>query len=195
MNIYVGHSTKYPFKELLYQPIKETRLYREHFMVLPHEETDELFDTRLFLEKCDLFIADVTYPSLGLGIELGWANEIGVPIIAISQAGNPLSKSVGVITKDMYQYQNEAELKEILDTKIVKRNNLTIEINQCSSDDFWYQKHVGETFQARKSDSKAFEYEIVDNKNKAFRYVVYGDASVVKNNENKKNKTKNNEVK
>lgn len=74
MKIYVAHSSGYDYQNELYSPIRNSTLNTKHQITLPHENSIEQFNSKEFLKKCNLVIADVSYPSTGLGIELGWAN-------------------------------------------------------------------------------------------------------------------------
>jgi len=49
-----------------------------------------------WLSACDLMVAEVTTPSLGVGYELGWATVLGKPILCLHQtiSGRPLSAMI-----------------------------------------------------------------------------------------------------
>jgi 2'-deoxynucleoside 5'-phosphate N-hydrolase len=49
-----------------------------------------------WLKSCDLVVAEVTCPSLGVGYELGWAVALGKPVLCLcrSLAGRPLSAMI-----------------------------------------------------------------------------------------------------
>jgi 2'-deoxynucleoside 5'-phosphate N-hydrolase len=50
-----------------------------------------------WLSSCDLVIAEVTTPSLGVGYELGWATALGKPVLSLHRtisAGQPLSAMI-----------------------------------------------------------------------------------------------------
>jgi len=59
-----------------------------------------------WLRSCDLLVAEVTLPSLGVGYELGWACALGKPVLALyrSQPGKRLSAmiagSAGIVTAE-----------------------------------------------------------------------------------------------
>jgi hypothetical protein len=74
MKIYVSHSTSFDFKEELYKPIRSSDLNSIHEIILPHEDSNEQFKTLDLFKSggCKLIIAEVSYPSTGQGIELGW---------------------------------------------------------------------------------------------------------------------------
>ena len=118
MDIYVGHSSGYDFQERLYSPLKDSELFREYNVVLPHE-TEGLFDSKSFFqEKCDLFIAEVSEASTGLGIELGWADLFDVEIILISEKEITVSSSLKALDSDHIKYATPDEIIEIANSKI-----------------------------------------------------------------------------
>jgi nucleoside 2-deoxyribosyltransferase len=49
-----------------------------------------------WLSSCDLVVAEVTTPSLGVGYELGWATVLGKPVLCLYQttSGRPLSAMI-----------------------------------------------------------------------------------------------------
>lgn len=111
MNIYVGHSKLQNYREDLYKPLRESELNQEHTFIFPHEESDRPYNSKEYLfSTCDLLIADVTHLSLGLGVELGWADSFGVPIICLYKRGTTLSKSLAVITKYFIVYDNPQDM-------------------------------------------------------------------------------------
>jgi hypothetical protein len=50
-----------------------------------------------WLTSCDLVVAEVTTPSLGVGYELGWATALKKPVLCLYRtiAGRPLSAMIG----------------------------------------------------------------------------------------------------
>ncbi|MFB6213675.1 MAG: hypothetical protein ABEJ07_03895 [Candidatus Nanohaloarchaea archaeon] len=115
MEIYVGHSSSIDYKSSLYQPLKDSKLYEEHNLVFPHEDSEGIFDSKTFLrEECDLMIGEVSEPSTGLGIELGWADMYDVPVICIYQESADPSSSLSAVTDTVVSYEGEGELVEIL---------------------------------------------------------------------------------
>lgn len=71
------------------------------------------------ITKCDLFVAEVSSPSHGVGMELQMAKEYNIPIIAIAK-GN-ISKSTMVLglpnLKKMIAYKDLKDLKEKLEVE------------------------------------------------------------------------------
>lgn len=110
MKIYCPHATSFDFVTGWYEPLRDLEFTSE--LTLPHESTDEQFASREFLEsgECDLVIAEVSYPSLGLGIELGWASMQGVPVVAMYQSGTKPSGAVYAVTDRVIEYKDENDL-------------------------------------------------------------------------------------
>jgi hypothetical protein len=118
MKIYVGHSTDMEFREVLYQPLKNSRIAEEHELVLPHD-SKEFFDSKRFLsEECNLFIAEVSDDSTGLGIELGWAEEFEVPIVCVFGEGSKPSSALQTVTENVREYGDREELVKIVEEVI-----------------------------------------------------------------------------
>lgn len=111
MKIYIAHSRGYDFQKQLYEPLKNSDLATKHELIFPHSESSEPFSSKeLFQNNCDLIIAEVSYPATGLGIELGWADMLKVPVICIYKSGSKVSGSLKVITDNFIEYSDEKDL-------------------------------------------------------------------------------------
>ena len=103
MKIYVSHASSYDFRNELYAPLKHALKDPELF--LPHENSDSANkDTMEILVSCDIVIAEVSYPSTGQGIELGWANMLHKPIVCIYKSGTRPSSAIPLIATSMQAY-------------------------------------------------------------------------------------------
>ncbi|MFA6295876.1 MAG: hypothetical protein WC663_00830 [Patescibacteria group bacterium] len=119
MNIYVAHSRDFDYKRDLYGPIRKSNLNSKYNFVLPHENNEKPFYSKDFFKKeCDVILAEVSYPSTGLGIELGWANFYNIPIICIYRKNVKLSGSLHAITNYFLEYSNSDELISGIERKI-----------------------------------------------------------------------------
>lgn len=111
MNIYISHSTNIDYRALIYQPILNSSLYYEHNVVLPHKLSTEQYPTKEFLKHtCELVIADISYPSTGQGIELGWADIFKVPIACIYSSSTVYSNSLKSVSKLFYSYDQPSDV-------------------------------------------------------------------------------------
>ncbi len=116
MKIYIAHSSAFDFQKELYQPIQNSALAKEDEFIFPHRDSGEPFNSKeLFQNGCDLIIAEVSYPATGLGIELGWADLLNVPIVCIYKKGSKASGSLKVVTETFLEYSDTEDL--ILKTK------------------------------------------------------------------------------
>ena len=118
MTIYISHPTAFDFHTELYQPIRDSRLNNQHTIVLPHEHSDEQFDSKSFFKTCDLIVAEVSYPSTGQGIELGWANLLHVPIISLYKKGQKFSGALKVISDTLIEYENQEDMIVKLESEL-----------------------------------------------------------------------------
>ncbi len=109
MKIHVVHSNSYDFRNELYTPLRNSELNNLHQIFLPHE-TDEFIKTKDLIRDCDIVIAEVSYPATGLGIELGWADAFGKPIICISKQDSKISGSLKVVSEVFIEYASSEEL-------------------------------------------------------------------------------------
>lgn len=110
LKIYVGHATNFDFQNQLYLPLKASELAEKHTFIFPHDQGLTPRPTKDGISSCDLFIAEVSYPSTGLGIELGWANVHSRPILCIYQKGSQPSESVKIVTNDFVEYDGSNDL-------------------------------------------------------------------------------------
>ena len=115
LNIYVAHSNKFNYIKKLYEPIKNAKSLSMHNFFFPHDEVNKLVNTKEIIKDSDLIIADVSCPSIGLGIELGWADYLKIPILCISEKGLEYSSSLKFITNNFLEYDNPRNLIEKLE--------------------------------------------------------------------------------
>lgn len=112
MNIYVCHSMSYDFKNDLYNPLRNSTLNKKYNIIFPHEVNNrQFFSKKLFQsKKCDLIIAEVSFPSTGEGIELGWADSLQIPISCIYKKDSKLSSALRMLTNKFIEYENSSDL-------------------------------------------------------------------------------------
>ncbi len=109
MKIYVSHSRSFDFENELYKPIRASVLNTEHEFFLPHENGQSI-NTKEVLQDCDLILAEVSFPSTGQGIELGWANMLNKRIVCISRKASEVSGSLKYITDNFITYSDKDDL-------------------------------------------------------------------------------------
>lgn len=109
MKIFVAHSSNFDFKNELYIPLRSSNLNNLHEIRLPQEKGYEEI-TKDIIKNSDVVVAEVSYPSTGQGIELGWANIFEVPIICIHKEGSKISSSLSKITDKFIVYKDKEDM-------------------------------------------------------------------------------------
>ncbi len=112
MKVYFGHSKAIDYENIIYKVIRESEDLKDYNIILPHETDKTAYNTRDFYKSLDLFIADISEKATGLGIELGWAFDDGVPIYYVYQEGSKLSSSVRCLSDKFYSYTDRDSLIE-----------------------------------------------------------------------------------
>jgi len=70
MKIYIAHSSEIDFRRDLYTPLRNDSYFKKHHLILPHESSNKISNTRDDYKSIDIFIAECSKASVGLGIEL-----------------------------------------------------------------------------------------------------------------------------
>lgn len=117
--IYVGHNRSIDFQNILYAPIRGSELNSKFQLILPHEKTDEPFNSKEGLKNCKYMIAEISDQSIGLGIEIGWANLYGVEVIFIYQSGSKISNSLKAVSETFIEYNSNEELIQKLSDVLI----------------------------------------------------------------------------
>ena len=120
MKIYFAHSREFNYQKDLYDPIRADRKIPQAEVILPHEYSDHSNNTRDFYRTLDVMIAEVSYSSIGLGIELGWAADDGIPIYCLYRQGSKPSGSLHAVTHEFYEYSSTEEMLEVIGEIISK---------------------------------------------------------------------------
>ena len=106
MKVYISHSCKYDYTNRIYTPIKNSDLVQSNTFFLPHEDKNKIVNTKDIISNCDLVIAEVSSPTIGQGIELGWADYAKIPIVCIYEKETRISTSLKFITNYFIEYED-----------------------------------------------------------------------------------------
>ena len=90
-------------------PIINSKLYKECEFIFPHL-TDNTFNSKEAIDQSDLFIAEVSRASLGLGIEIGRAEMSNKRILCIYNEKNNVSSCIEYINADVIGYKNSEDM-------------------------------------------------------------------------------------
>jgi hypothetical protein len=108
MKIFVSHSSNINEEEL-YKPLREFALNTTYEFFLPHESKN-LGNTKERIKGSDLVLAEVSLPSIGQGIELGWADIFNIPIVCVVKENTKTSGSLKFITNKFVIYKDSEDL-------------------------------------------------------------------------------------
>jgi len=85
-------------------------------IVFPHQEAEETHLTQAQIAKADLVLVEVSIPSTGSGIELGWANALGKEVVAFHQGGSQPSPAIKFVAKQIHVYVTREDIINTLDS-------------------------------------------------------------------------------
>lgn len=110
MKIYLSHSGNYDYESKLYIPLRSSDIAREHQIFFPHDKENINTISKNVIAHSELLIAEVSYPSTGQGIELGWANDGNAQILCIYRAGSKTSSSLRFVATQFIEYDNTDDM-------------------------------------------------------------------------------------
>ena len=111
--VYVAHSKDFPFESDLYEPIRKSILSKQYHFIFPHEG-GKLVNSKESITSCDIFLAELSIPGTGMGIEIGWADMLGKPILTFHQASKDPGRGISFVAKEVIPYQNVNDFIEKL---------------------------------------------------------------------------------
>lgn len=110
MKIYVSHSSSYDYVNELYNPIEQSNLIKKHNFFLPHKKENLPMKPNNNISNFDIVLAEVSFPSTGQGIELGWAQCLNKPIICIYKKNSKISSALKVTANIFIEYSTKSEM-------------------------------------------------------------------------------------
>ena len=111
MKIYVCHSSSFDYENELYLPLKESQLSKKHKLFYPHDE----INTIDIIKHSDLIIPEASYPSTGMGIEIGRAEMFNKKIIFLVKKGLKPSSLLRFVSENIIEYESKRDLIEKLE--------------------------------------------------------------------------------
>jgi hypothetical protein len=103
--IIVTHSSDLNWKNEFYNCLKKFRS-EDYEIFLPQEDGAREKITKEMIKDCDFVIAEVSFPSTGQGIELGWADINNKRINCVFKEGSKISNSLRFISDNFLSYTN-----------------------------------------------------------------------------------------
>jgi hypothetical protein len=124
MNIYLSHSSNYDYENELYSPLKSSDLARKHQILFPHDKENTNQNSKNTIELTNLIIAEVSRPSTGQGIELGWADELNITILCLYKTSSQISSSLQFISKDFIEYNDSVDMIKKIENWLIVHEEL-----------------------------------------------------------------------
>ena len=124
MTIYISHSRNFDYQKELYQILQNSSLAQKYNLILSHLNSAEPYPTKdlILNKKCDLVLAEVSFPATGQGIELGWADVAQIPMICISKKDHKIAGSLKVISNNFIEYTDLVDAIDEIEQIIVNLN-------------------------------------------------------------------------
>lgn len=110
MKIYISHSNKFNYFDELYIPLLNSKIKEENELIFPHSKELENVDTKEILASCDVLIAEISNPAIGVGIEIGRAEACNLKIICLLKNGVKCNSSVKRVADNIIKYNNIQEM-------------------------------------------------------------------------------------
>ena len=118
MKIFFAHSSAYDYINKFYAPLKKSPyLLDEHECIFPMDK-GALGKSKTEVQTCNLLIAEVSLPSTGQGMEIGWADACGIPIITIAKEGSAPSGALIYVAQKTHFYTSPESLVKLVETLV-----------------------------------------------------------------------------
>ena len=120
MKIYVGCSlTHAPEKFIvsigdLKNRLRESHEILEFIGLVGGTERDVFENDTKMVKTCDLFLAECSFPAIGLGYELGTALALNKPILAVASHSAKVSRLVLGVTHPAYTFMRYGNIDDIV---------------------------------------------------------------------------------
>ncbi len=89
-------------------------VFVEAYAFAPDQQHAMMAATQADLRAADLLIAEVTHKAIGVGIEIGYAAALGIPVIYVRHADAEPSTTIGGLAARCIVYRTPADLRDQL---------------------------------------------------------------------------------
>ena len=110
MKVIITHSSDLDFETILYRPLMSADFWTDHEILLPQRTGLRAQITREMVRDADLLLCEVSLPSTGQGIEIGWATLFETPIICFHHADAKPSDALQFVCDTFFQYTDEGDM-------------------------------------------------------------------------------------
>ena len=122
--LYIGCSLAQAPEEFIESIAILRKSLSEHFITLEFIGLKDSTVAKVFkhdidcVKKCDVFLAECTYPSTGLGFEIATAHALNKKIIAVALKGSKVSRLIQGISGKNFSFHWYKTHKEVLELVI-----------------------------------------------------------------------------
>lgn len=116
--VYLAHSSKFDFKNKLYEPIKRSKIGNLYDFIYLMDNPGNLPNTKEMIQTCQAVIGEISYPSIGAGIEIGWADAFDIPLILIHNHSYNPPEYYKTFSSYLLKYDDPERIPEILVTPL-----------------------------------------------------------------------------
>lgn len=108
--VYVSHSSNFDFTSELYQPLKLSNLVNKFDFILPHDGQPYQSGAKDLIKTCAKVVAEISFPSTGSGIEIGWADAFEIPLIILHNNNVTPSRYYYDLAENVLSYGSVEEM-------------------------------------------------------------------------------------
>ncbi|MCD8494736.1 MAG: nucleoside 2-deoxyribosyltransferase [Candidatus Pacebacteria bacterium] len=112
MKIVITHATTFPFEQELYAPLMAADFFSEHEFLLPQRTGLAQQITEDMIRTADVVICEVSLPSTGQGIEIGWATAHKTPCVCIHKKDAHISGALQYVCDVIIPYRDTQDMVE-----------------------------------------------------------------------------------
>lgn len=120
MKLFFSHYRHTDYETELYEPLRKSALSGTHELILPHEH-GSVVKTKDEIKNADVLFAEVSHSATGIGIEIGWADAFGKPIVCLYKRGVKPSNSLQFVTHEFIEYESSDDLVTKIEAYLATR--------------------------------------------------------------------------
>lgn len=123
MRLYLSHSGNFDYQTELYEPLKQSSIVVDHSIFFPHDPENIDTKTKDIIPTYDVVIAEVSYPSTGQGIEIGWASASDTPVFCFYRSDSKPSGALRFVYESLIEYSTPKDLITQIETYLATKSS------------------------------------------------------------------------
>lgn len=116
LSIYFVHSEKIDYNDLIYLPVLRSNYLSQYKLIFPQSDENKDIYFKDLMDKADLFVVELTNPTMGFNMELKHAVLSKKPILALAQRNIGYDEKYQKLLKNVIGYNNESEFRYFVET-------------------------------------------------------------------------------